>query len=93
MMGHAATLGLGHFVGTDIEPSIHGGRIATDDFSAPLQGKRDTERALAGRGRSKDGENRGAQTLHPEERERGDESEQNQQPELLRARRKGHGLT
>jgi hypothetical protein len=92
-MLNAATQREGHFVGADVEAAVHRRRVATDDFAAAPLGELDAERALARRRRTQDGENRRPQTLRPEDDEAGYDREQNQQAELLRARRDRHGIT
>jgi hypothetical protein len=82
-----------HLVGADIEAPVHGRRIAADDFAAAAQGELDGERALARCRGAQDGENRRAQTLRPENDEADHEPEQNQQAQLLLARRERHGIT
>jgi hypothetical protein len=58
-----------HFVGPDIESAVDSGGIAADDFAAAPQSELDAEPALPCGGRPQDGENRRAQTLHPEKHE------------------------
>ena len=102
---NAATLGVRHFVGPDIEAAIDSRRIAADDFAAAPERELDAQRALACCRWTQNGENRRpfdlgdgrvhgrAQSLVPEDDEGDDEPEQNQQAQLLRARRQGHGIT
>ena len=90
MMRDAALLLRRHLVGADIEAAVDGGGIAADDLAAAPQRQLDAERALACCGRTQDGENRRAQTLHPEEGEDDDRAEKNQETELLRAGRQRH---
>jgi hypothetical protein len=82
-----------HLVGADVEATVDGGGIAADDFAAACQRDVDPKRALAGSGRPKDGEDRRAQGLHPDESESHDGPEENQESELLRARGKRHPVT
>jgi hypothetical protein len=93
MMENAAALGERHLVRADIEPAIHRRRIATDDFAAAPQRELDAESAFPCRRRTQDREYWRAQTLIPEEDEADHEPQQNQQTELLRARREQHGIT
>jgi hypothetical protein len=83
----------GHFVGADVETPVDGRGIAADDFAPAFQRQLDAERALAGSRGSKDGEDRRAQCLRPDESESHDDPEQNQQSQLLRARGKRHYVT
>lgn len=53
----------------------------------------DAKRTFACGSGAQDGENRAAQTLHPEEDEYHDSGEKNQQAELLRSRRQRHLVT
>jgi hypothetical protein len=92
-MRNAAAFGGGHLIGTDVEPSIDGSRIAADDLAASLQGQLDAKRTLARGGWPQDGENRWAQGSGPEEHERDNDPQQDQQPKLLRAGRERHGVT
>ena len=54
MVRNAALLRRRHLVGPDIEPAIHGGRIAIDDLAAESLGDRQRQGTLARRGRAKD---------------------------------------
>ena len=59
MVRNALLLGERHLVGADVEAAIHGGRVAADDFAVEAARERDAERALAGRGRADDRDERG----------------------------------
>ena len=56
VMRDAAPLGQRHLVGADVEAAIHGGRVAVDDLAAEPLGERQRQGALAGRGRTEDGD-------------------------------------
>ena len=56
VMRDAALLGDRHFVGADVEAAIHRRRVAVDDLAAMPLGDRQRERALAGRGRTENGD-------------------------------------
>ena len=71
MMRNPASIGDAQLVGADIEPPIHGRRIAIDDFAPESLAERQRERALPGGGRSQDGHNqRSAHQISERERAR-----------------------
>jgi len=93
MVRSSAALCERNFVGSDVEATVNGSGIAADNLAAAPECQLDAECAFACGSRAQDGEDRRAQTLHPEESQSHGGAEKNQQAELLRAGRERHPLT
>ena len=61
---NAAATRLGNLVGPDVEPAVHGSRIAVDDLALVPFRDREPERALARGGGAEDGHERSSNAIH-----------------------------